>query len=429
MMKLNRAENLADFIAICSEIKVKEDHTLFFRGHASHTFIPLPTVFRHQYDDPENAKYVVREEELFHNLITRCPEEFKNCISTFDCLVKMQHYGLPTRLLDITSNPLVALYFATDQYGSSEEEYRAENASLQSDSEELEGLNDFETMDEGALEVNEVSADYELMPLSEGDARVLIYQVPNDEVKYYNSDTVSIISNLAQMTRSFDLEKSQFKTQLLNTVQAEKPYFKRDIKDRDLETVVCVKPKLDNKRIIKQSGAFFLFGMGADKTTPKRIPEKYRPNVKHIDIPAKAKLQLRQQLEILAISKATLFPEIDSVANFLKSEPLIVTSTKDILDSDTHQEESQVDSLAQFSDAITDKLRGNQMLEEQLRSNTKPQAMQGFFADLMDAALAESIDTHYEMAVKVLSDLELRNKVDHLVYEKLMHILQQVQTT
>ena len=163
--------------------------------------------------------------------------------------------------------------------------------------------------------------------------------------------------------------------------------------------------------------------MGGDKTTPKRIPETYRPYVKHIDIPSQAKAMLRQQLETLAISKATLFPEIDSVANFLKSEPLVVTTTKEVLADNSPQEDAQSNILEQFAESIRDKLTGNQMLEEQLKSNSKSQAMRGFFVDLMDSALAESIDTHYEIAVKVLSDHELRNKVEHFVYEKLMHDL------
>ena len=34
---------------------------------------------------------------------------------TLDKLVRMQHYSLPTRLLDITSNPLIALFLLVNQ--------------------------------------------------------------------------------------------------------------------------------------------------------------------------------------------------------------------------------------------------------------------------------------------------------------------------
>ena len=49
---------------------------------------------------------------LIQELSLKALEDFANIISPFEKLVKMQHYGLPTRLLDVTTNPLVALHFA-----------------------------------------------------------------------------------------------------------------------------------------------------------------------------------------------------------------------------------------------------------------------------------------------------------------------------
>jgi hypothetical protein len=206
----------------------------------------------------------------------QCPQEFIGCSSTLEYLVKMQHYGLPTRLLDLTSNPLVALYFACcSHFGKG-------------------GKN----------------------------GEVLVYEVPNEEIKFFNSDTAAVIGNLAKMPRTFKYHNDR--ERFMHEIQAEKPYFKDSVDVNHLTSVQCVRAKLDNRRITQQSGAFFIFGMGNTINDPAEIPYSYickRDNspVTIGMVQTKKKVILAELAE-LSISEATLFPEIDSVARHLKSQ-------------------------------------------------------------------------------------------------------------
>lgn len=78
----------------------------YCRGVGRIIYPEIPGIFR------GNRRH--EEDKFYRTMKASFPEEFHR-LKYLDRLAKMQHYELPTRMLDITSNPLVALYMSCNR--------------------------------------------------------------------------------------------------------------------------------------------------------------------------------------------------------------------------------------------------------------------------------------------------------------------------
>lgn len=99
------------FIEAITEISLPTNTKMWYRGHADSSWKLHPLVQRDPYNKPGTEQYLTTD--FYIEVMRRKSDIPKNLASR---LALMQHYGLPTRLLDWSESPLIALYFATSNW-------------------------------------------------------------------------------------------------------------------------------------------------------------------------------------------------------------------------------------------------------------------------------------------------------------------------
>jgi len=269
-----------------------EKKRIFFRGQSDSNYTLLPSIARVM---SGTETYIRFEGNMIETAKLQNPEDFANIVFPINMLAKMQHYGLPTRLLDVTENALIALFFACNEHRNKPGEVFC-----------------------FVVDQKEVRSSYSL------SANIAAY-LYNEPFSFVNlKDYVTKIKYESFFPRA---ERETSTERIVEYIinQLSRPLF--------------VLPEMLSEREKRQQAAFVVFPN--DLTIEKDPLESYfndeisdikttrKPEINTIiSVHAKSKRTLLRQLELFGISEHFLFPEIERKCKAIKMQTINLVDEK-----------------------------------------------------------------------------------------------------
>lgn len=269
----------------------------FFRGERKNYDAPRPfgTHFDSFLDRYEG--YVRHERDIYEDALRLNVVTFRDDRTMCDRLARMQHYGFPTRIADISTNALLSAFFAS-----------------------------------GGERADAPARDDE-------DGYIRILKVARHKMKSFTSDIITAIAHLPLVDadrivvsdrRGLGLEALAYEVENERAGFRDSPEggLRHVALSRELQQVWAFKPVLNNPRIKAQGGVFFAFGCRDNKAPlrPTFAPEDYEnesapsygiKQIGHVRIAAEAKKRIRQELRLFGMPAETVYPEMENVAEEL----------------------------------------------------------------------------------------------------------------
>lgn len=312
MKKKKTINRLTDFIQEIASIQNQDSsikdgcHSFYYRGENKDYGNKkcLPAVIR---------TAGVEEKDMYYDVLRSQPEEFKG-LSNLDILAKMQHYSIPTRLLDVTTNPLIALFFAC--FGELKDE-------------------------DGHVYIFKTPKDYELT--FDSDRALLLSTLPKlskdqkESMKLMLQDSKFNIIGPKQIkveTEADELyETKKAFGKFIYECERERDAFRDHHVDKEhLSSVFFVKPQYSSKRMELQSSLFMEFGISNDtniddasffkkKLFEQKLNDLSKNNIEIIDITVlneSKQIILNELKSICGISYPSIFGDLESMSKCLK---------------------------------------------------------------------------------------------------------------